>query len=126
MLFSNPSVLVVEDNEQLGALYCKVLSQIGLRVIQAESVTEALERLATTVPDMVLLDMTMSDGNGMTIIDYLKKHSRFSETEIVVATGGSQYQAYAEERGVEHFFQKPVSVRMLITFTRRLFLIRQT
>jgi CheY-like chemotaxis protein len=120
MSFSNPSALVIEDNEQLGALYDKVLSQIGLRTILASSISEALAHLATTVPDMVLLDMNMSDGVGTTIIDHIKANPRFAETEIVVVTGGTQYQAAAEERGVDHFFQKPVSVRMLMTFTRRL------
>ena len=120
MSFSNPSALVIEDNEQLGALYHKILSQIGLRTVLASSIAEALNCLATNVPDMLLLDMTMSDGNGTTIIDHIKSNPQFAETEIVIVTGGTQYQAAAEERGVDHFFQKPVSVKMLITFTRRL------
>jgi DNA-binding NtrC family response regulator len=120
MLYVNPSVLVVEDNEQLSALFSKVFSQIGLRTSRTASVLDTLDYLTTNVPDMVMLDMTMGDGNSTVIIDYMKSNSRFSETEIVVATGDTKYQAYAEEHGVEHFFQKPISVRMLITFTRRL------
>jgi DNA-binding response OmpR family regulator len=117
---TDPSILVVEDNEQLGSLYCKVLSHIGLQTFHTTSVQETLDCLAVFVPDIILLDMNMGDGNGRTIIEYLQRHAQFKDTEIVIASGAVQYRYYAEEQGIEHFFQKPVSVPMLVEFMKRL------
>ncbi len=120
MVNNTPAVLIVEDNEQLADLYCKVLAYIGLQAMRATSVHEALERLGEVVPNIVLLDMQMKDGNGRAIVGYLKTNIRFKLTEIVIISGGSQYRSYAEEQGIEYFLEKPVSTLMLIDFIKRL------
>jgi DNA-binding response OmpR family regulator len=120
MNITDPMILVVEDNEQLGTLYCKVLSHIGLQTLQTTSVKDTLDCLATIVPDIILLDMNMSDGTGRAVIDFLRMNAQFEDTEIVIASGASQYRHYAEEQGIDHFFQKPISVPMLVEFMRRL------
>ena len=117
---THPTILVVEDNEQLGDLYCKVLSHIGLQTLLTTTVHETLDCLESTTPDIVLLDMNMSDGTGRSVVDYLKAHTQFEDTQIVIASGASQYRYYADEQGIDHFFQKPISIPMLVGFMRRL------
>jgi len=117
---TDPTILVAEDNEQLGTLYCKVLSHIGLQTIHTTSVHGTLDCLATVVPDIILLDMNMSDGTGRTIVDFLRMNAQFENTQIVIASGASQYRSYAQEQGIDHFFQKPISVPKLVDFMRRL------
>ena len=120
MQSTDPSILIVEDNEQLGALYCKVLAHIGLQTYHTTSVEETLVRLAAITPDIVLLDMNMYDGNGHIIVEYLKVNSRFKYTEIIIASGGAQYRYYAEDQGIDHYFQKPISIPILVDFMKRL------
>jgi CheY-like chemotaxis protein len=115
------TVLVVEDNEQLNKLYSKALAHIGLQTVQAGSGRQAIEQLCMLVPDVVLLDMVMKDGDGRDVIKFMKTQPRLSQTEIVIVSGGGkQYEDYARAEGIDYFLQKPVSVGTLIDFVQNL------
>lgn len=58
-----PTILVVDDNEQLLNWLQLVLEGSGFKVLAAGTLGEA-ERLATQRPDMVLLDYLLPDGDG--------------------------------------------------------------
>lgn len=110
--------MLVEDNVALGRLYRQVLEHSGLDVIQATSCQEAFDRLEEVVPAAMLLDLSLPDGDGSTIVDYVKERPRFNQTRIAVVSGNDQYNP--RKSGIELFLLKPVSTWTLVDSVRKM------
>jgi CheY-like chemotaxis protein len=115
-----PTVLIIEDYQPLRILYSKFLGNAGYVTLQAAGCREALGHLDNVTPDIVLVDMSLEDGDGLMLISYLAHNTRFANTELVTITGNDQYQQIAEEHGIEYYLYKPVSMPMLLTLVQRL------
>ncbi len=115
-----PTVLIVEDFAPLQMFYHRVLGGAGYSVVLAATCREAIEQLRISRPDVVLLDMSLPDGDGLSVIRSLTEAARMHSTQFVVVTGHDQYQQSAEVDGIEYFLYKPVSVSMLLTLVNRL------
>lgn len=61
-------ILIVEDEEGLRLLYEEELKSEGYDVITASNGREAIEKLGTEKPDLVILDIVMPIMNGMETI----------------------------------------------------------
>ena len=61
-------VLLVEDNELAREAFRLLLQATGHRVCVAGSVSEALDVARVERPDLVLLDLTLPDGDGLEIV----------------------------------------------------------
>jgi two-component system cell cycle response regulator DivK len=64
-------VLVVEDNELARDAWRLLLQATGHRVSVAGSVAEALSVARAERPDLAILDLTLPDGDGLSIISVL-------------------------------------------------------
>lgn len=60
------TLLVVDDDLSLQALYKEVLEEEGYRVVQAGSGEEAVERARESRPDLVIMDVKMGEMDGLT------------------------------------------------------------
>ena len=114
------TVMLIEDNAQLTRLNQIALHEAGFKTIAAADCAEALDILSQTTPDLIILDMALPDGNGLSLIRHLKSSGQFKNTQIIVVTGGSHYQETAAQEGIEYFIQKPVEIPMLLELVQRL------
>ena len=108
------TILIVEDNAALIRLYTKWLQQPGATLFQAESAQEALEKLATIIPDLVVLDINLPDGSALPVIEYLKAQPEYQHTEIVPITGMADLPKEIKAIGITNFLRKPVSINTLM------------
>ncbi len=113
-------LLIVEDDPNISKLYGKYIRHPALEISQAASCKSALERLAAWPPDILVLDMNLPDGNGLSIVDYCQADPRLAGTRIIVVSANDQFRPSVEARGIEYFLCKPVSVSMLARLIRRL------
>src|ERR1700682_5022445 len=97
-----PTVLVVEDDDDLLFLYQTAPTQKGYDVVEAHNSTQALELLDAPdfIPALVFMDMGMPDAPGTRVINYMRNDSRFDDTRIVVITANEQYRARVAAKGV--------------------------
>ena len=58
-------VLLVEDNQALNSSNCRALTLRGYNVLTALTLAEARARLAGAEPDIILLDVALPDGDGI-------------------------------------------------------------
>jgi len=79
-----PHILLVEDNEFVTDAMRILLESVGARVSVAGSVAEALGFAHADPPRLVLLDLTLPDGEGLAVIEPL----RASGTKTFVALTG--------------------------------------
>ncbi len=71
----NPHVLVVEDDAQITRLICTLLEQAGYRVRTANDGIQALERLESDTPDLILADVIMPRMSGPLMVNQMNARS---------------------------------------------------
>ena len=115
------SVLVVEDDEATRAFLCEQLAADGYRVAAAGGVAEALRALEVRRPDVVLLDLSLSDGHGLLVLDRVRAAdgaaSRIDpETPVVILSGrsGEADRVRGLMRGADDYVCKPFSYPELL------------
>ena len=81
----NPSILVVDDEEDIRYALEIYLSHLGYKVLKAENGEEALNMFKVFDPDIVLTDIKMPGIDGLELLQRIKRES--IETEVIMITG---------------------------------------
>jgi CheY-like chemotaxis protein/two-component sensor histidine kinase len=79
-------VLVVDDDPDVHEWTREMISRDGFQVIEARDGREALARLETEPPDLILLDLLMPGMDGFAFLDELRKRDQLKELPVVVLT----------------------------------------
>jgi DNA-binding NtrC family response regulator len=106
-------ILIVDDEKDLRNLLKSVL-ETDYHVSEAESGAALKKSLAGEAVDVVLLDLNLTDANGLDLLPLIKKV--WPETEVVVLTGAATFEAAVEatKRGAFHFINKPFDTQQLL------------
>ena len=80
------SALIIEDDEDLSVLFAEALKSAGFKCGVALSGDEALERLAVSRPDVVVLDLHLPRVAGTDILDQIRADERLRGTRVLVTT----------------------------------------
>lgn len=80
-------VLIVEEKQELGALWAACLTRLGHEVEVAASEEEALHAIHTGAPDVVVADLDMPGLAAMGVADYAAY--RHPQTRVVFVTASS-------------------------------------
>jgi len=101
-------VLVVEDDEGTREMLCRTLSNEGWDVIEAADGRVALERMVSTTPALVLLDLMMPEMDGFAFVEALRAREDWASVPVVVITAKDLTSADHERLngGVERVVQK--------------------
>lgn len=79
-------VLVVEDDLDLGRVLTEIFERRGLTVAHAQSGRAAIRESQRLEPDLLILDLGLPDGDGFSVVDWLREHERLGAVPIVVYT----------------------------------------
>jgi GAF domain-containing protein/DNA-binding response OmpR family regulator/anti-sigma regulatory factor (Ser/Thr protein kinase) len=79
-------VLIVEDDAHTRKMVRTRLEKQGCPVIEAENGRVALERMAERLPDLILLDLMMSEMDGFQFLDQFRAHEAWRTIPIIVIT----------------------------------------
>jgi DNA-binding NarL/FixJ family response regulator len=110
------TVLVVDDHESVRAGIKTALSRAGhVCVGEASSISEALAQIAHSNPQVVVIDLSLPDGNGLEIVKWVRKISE--RTGIVVLTLNSAEDSLltAMKTGASAFVEKSAPLAELIS-----------
>lgn len=80
-------ILVIDDEPQIRTLLSRIISLEGYEVFQAENLRVALKLIATHRPEVVLCDVFLPDGNGVTFVSQIKLALPDSEVILLTANG---------------------------------------
>lgn len=102
-------LLVVDDEPEVLNLLVPFLRKRGYTVSEAEDGDQALEKILTDRPNVVLLDVMMPGLNGWEISQYVRDRPELDPVRIIMATGiGEEMNAAtAPLYGADAFIDKP-------------------
>jgi len=84
------TILLVEDSENDRAIYRRYLlanEAVEYQILEAENLAEALERWQAESPDLVLTDIHLPDGNGVELLEAIKKTQPTKNPPVIMMTG---------------------------------------
>jgi DNA-binding response OmpR family regulator len=121
------SLLVVEDDEATRSFLSENLAADGFRVAGASGAGEGIRAIEVRKPDLVVLDLLLEDGNGLTVLDQVRTADGLAsridpDLPIIVLTGrgGETDRVRALSRGADDYVVKPFSYSELLWRVRAL------
>ena len=81
------AVFVVENDEDTRRVFTMYLERKGCRVQTAANLGEAVEKLAASVPDVLIADIGLPDGNGWELPDRLRTQGVAMPPVAIAMTG---------------------------------------
>ena len=109
---ADADVLVVEDAPEFAQMVTAILRSSGHRVRTASTVADALASLSSTPPDLVVLDLTLPDGDGLDLCRTIRDRS---SAYILVLSGRDDEvdKLLGFRLGADDYVTKPFSPREL-------------
>ncbi|MDD5136844.1 MAG: response regulator [Candidatus Omnitrophica bacterium] len=114
-------ILIVEDETDLVTFMTQRLVKEGFEVISAKDVYEAVELVRKAKPDLLILDLMLPAGGGLTVLKNLRADREYAHIPVVVLTA-SHSPGYKEEvlkEGVQAYLEKPYDSPKLIAAIKK-------
>ena len=110
---NNETILIVDDNEDIRNFVRLVLEPEGYRIIEAVDGNEALAKTLSADPDLIILDLSIGQPDGMDVCRSIRKSST---VPIIILTShsGEVDEAMCLALGADDFIVKPVGPRILV------------
>jgi len=110
-------ILVVEDEDSISEPFAEALRREGFEPLVTRTAAGALELAADAEPDLVMLDLSLPDGDGR---DVCRELRRRSDVPIVMLTarGTEMDRIVGLELGADDYVVKPFSAREVISRIR--------
>jgi two-component system alkaline phosphatase synthesis response regulator PhoP len=116
-------ILAVDDERAIVRLVQINLERQGYQVVTAYDGKEALEKIATEKPDLVVLDVMMPYMDGFEVLQQLRKNPETRDLPVIMLTAKAQdtdvFRGYTS--GVDLYLTKPFNPMELVSFVKRIF-----
>ena len=115
---SKPSILLIDDEENLRRSLAMILGREGYQVGTAATIKEARELLQASCYDLTFLDLKLPDASGLTFLPELQ--SRYPHMPVLVLTAYDKLEAAVEavRHGARDYLLKPIDPTDLIELVR--------
>jgi len=116
-------ILAVDDERHIVRLVEVNLQRAGYNVVTAFDGKEALEKVKSEQPDLVVLDVMMPYMDGFEVLRNLKADPSTAEIPVIMLTAKAQdadvFRGW--QSGVDCYLTKPFNPMELLTFVKRIF-----
>jgi len=117
---NKPTILVVEDEEDLRDIVIYNLEREGYKTVGVESGEEGLELAISLKPALVILDLMLPGMNGMDVCRKIKQDSSTQHIPIIIVSAKGEEADIVSglELGADDYLTKPFSPRILLARVR--------
>lgn len=111
-------VLIVEDDCDTALAMQRILQRAGFSADHVQRLADASEKVSQHPPSIVLLDLSLPDGDG---VEAIRRLTASGETQVIVISGTDDAERTRKclQAGVFDFLVKPVDARELVFAVRR-------
>jgi CheY-like chemotaxis protein len=111
---AGPRVLVVEDDEQVRSLLCRILESYGYRTAESGNGISAFAQLRLSPPHVVVLDLMMPAVNGFQVAQRMREHPIWRTIPIIVMTASIHLEDQIRAMDPRIVLRKPFSMEELL------------
>ncbi len=119
MMFSIMKILVVDDDKQTTSMLSKFFNYEGHSTVVTNDPMEGLRHIQQDKFDVILLDISMPEFNGLNIIKILATDEILKDQNIFIFSGVDYYENQIKDMltrdGINGFLKKPIELDKLLT-----------
>ncbi len=108
-------VLLIDDDPVVRFGVSSFLRGKGMVVFEAETVEKARTTFSIVWPDIVILDFSLPDGDGLELLAYFKGLAEDTPVIVLTGQGSIELAVRAIKEGAEQFLTKPIELTALHT-----------
>ena len=115
-------ILIVDDESYLIDIQEQIIKREGYESVTAENGKQAVEVAAAQLPDLILLDFSLPDMDGLEVARLIHANPKSQSTPIIVVTGGTSLEQKGKslEAGFSDYITKPFTPEQLRSSIRKL------
>ena len=121
------TILIVDDERDIQTFIKFKLQKIGYHIVTANNGYEAIEKLKTFHPDLVLLDIRMPIMDGFKTCDFIKNHKDYKDIPVIIVSvlADIKDKATAYKMGADDYMTKPIDIITLAARVRSMLEVRR-
>jgi putative two-component system response regulator len=121
------NILVIDDDPGVQNMIKRILGRSGYRVQTARGGQEAFAMVTGSLPDLIILDLSMPEIDGFEVATHLKNNPATKEIPIILITGldNSENHIKALDIGINDFLSKTAEPEEILARTRSHLRIKQ-
>jgi len=105
--YKQMKILIIEDEPTLAQSMAEYLVSQGYLCEHAATYMEAMDKISIYTYDCILLDLMLPDGNGMDLLEFLRKTNRQTGVLIISAKGALDDKIKGIHTGADDYMAKP-------------------
>lgn len=113
------TVLIVDDEETARSFVAEALADAGYEAIEAGDLAEAHKVIDTGAADIILLDVVLPDGSGISLLDRISVENPRPPVILITAFGEVDTAVEAMKKGALDFLQKPLDLERMLQAVER-------
>lgn len=115
---TRPKLLLADDDQTIVESLTPFLERAGFHVIVASDGAEALDKVQSHKPELVILDVLMPRLDGREVLRRIRKLNLWTPVILLTQVGGAVERALALEEGADDYLNKPFEPHELLARIR--------
>jgi chemosensory pili system protein ChpA (sensor histidine kinase/response regulator) len=117
------TILVVDDSITVRRVTQRLLTRESMHVVLANNGLDALDKMKTLRPDLILSDIEMPHMDGFDLVRAVRADPRSADIPVIIISSrvGQKHRDIALALGVNHYLGKPYSEEALLALVRTYF-----
>ena len=112
-------IYIVEDNEDIREILEYLLTEEQYKVKAYPNVKDFWAQMKKHLPDMVVLDIMLPDGNGIDVCEKMKKEITMFSIPVMMMSANYQFMDFKDKCGAEEFISKPFDINNFVLKVKR-------
>jgi len=122
---SSKLIFIVEDDEEIGRLLLQIIKQETIHnAIHHVNARDALNALTRIAPQLLLLDYSLPDMNGLELYDWLQSFGHLKYVPTILMSARNPPLEEIHKRGII-YLRKPFAVTELLATIKKLFVSQE-
>jgi CheY-like chemotaxis protein len=114
-------ILTVDDSRMVRVIVTKAFAPFGGEIFEAANGADGLATAIAIVPDLIFLDITMADMNGLVVLEKMRQVAPLKNTPVIMLTAesGNNSIERADLLKVAGYISKPFKGEQLLAITSK-------